>query len=74
VKRAGVFARLLGQIRAARPEVRILAVTQRGTGAIASPAREMTLGPGDLLLLPGPAAAVQAAAGWPSASKGPGGP
>jgi len=42
VKRAGVFARLLGQIRAARPEVRILAVTQRGTGAVASPAREMT--------------------------------
>jgi len=67
---AGVFARLLGQIRAARPEVRILAVTQRGTGAVASPAREMTLGPGDLVLL----AAVQAAAGWPSASKGPGGP
>jgi len=53
----------IGQIRAAHPEVRILAVTQRGVGAVALPAHEMTLGPGDLVLLLGPAAAVQAAAG-----------
>jgi voltage-gated potassium channel len=53
----------IGQIRTAHPEVRILAVTQRGAGAVAFPAHEMTLGPGDLVLLLGPAAAVQATAG-----------
>ena len=53
----------IGRIRAAHPEVRILAVTQRGTGAVALPAHELTLGPGDLVLLLGPAATVQDAAG-----------
>lgn len=53
----------IGSIRAAHPGVRILAVTQPGADAVAFPASEMTLGPGDLVLLLGPAAAVQAAAG-----------
>jgi voltage-gated potassium channel len=53
----------VGQIRAAHPDVRILAVTQPGAGYSAFPATAMTLSPGDLILLLGPAAAVEATAG-----------
>jgi voltage-gated potassium channel len=53
----------VGQIRAAHPDVRILAVTQPGAGSSAFPALKVTLAPGDLVLLLGPAAAVQATAG-----------
>jgi voltage-gated potassium channel len=53
----------VGQVRAGHPDVRILAVTQPGAGASAFPAHEVTLAPGDLVLILGPAAAVQAAAG-----------
>src|SRR5260370_36801722 len=55
----------IGRIRAAHPEVRILAVTQRGADAAAFPAHEMTPGPGALGLLLAPAAAGHAAAGGP---------
>src|ERR1035437_3757267 len=44
----------IGRIRAAHPEVRILPVTQCGAGYVAVPAHQMTLGPGDLVLLLGP--------------------
>ncbi len=56
----------IGQIRAAHPEVRILAVTQRGAGYSAFPAPEMTLGPGDLVLLLGPASDVRTRPAEPS--------
>ena len=60
---ARLDGKTIGQIRAAHPDVRILAVTQPGTGYSAFPPSGMPLGPGDLVLLLGPAGAVQDAAG-----------
>jgi voltage-gated potassium channel len=60
---ARLDGKTIRQIRAAHPDVRILAVTQPGAGYSAFPPSDMTLGPGDLVLLLGPAGAVQDAAG-----------
>lgn len=50
-------------VAAGLPDVRILAVTQPGAGYFVFPPSEMTPGAGDLVLLLGPAGAVQDAAG-----------
>jgi hypothetical protein len=60
---ARLDGKTIGQIRAARPDVRILAVAQPDAGYSAFPPLDMMLGPGNLILLLGPAGAVQDAVG-----------